>query len=77
MVLKFLTMCLVPCSCGDDGWIRGWRWKEFTNSDVPITLQGNKHESLFLVSKREYHLKHHIGIVPILVCINTICHFFL
>ncbi|KAG7988712.1 hypothetical protein I3843_03G201100 [Carya illinoinensis] len=30
-------------SCGDDGRIRGWRWKEFTNSDVPIPLQaGNQ-----------------------------------
>ncbi|XP_062148721.1 eukaryotic initiation factor 4A-15-like [Alnus glutinosa] len=28
-------------SCGDDGRIRGWRWKEFKNSDVPIPLQGN------------------------------------
>ncbi|KAB1209356.1 THO complex subunit 6 [Morella rubra] len=28
-------------SCGDDGHIRGWRWKEFTNSDVLISLQGN------------------------------------
>ncbi|KAE7998517.1 hypothetical protein FH972_003056 [Carpinus fangiana] len=28
-------------SCGDDGRIRGWRWKEFMNSDVPIPLQGN------------------------------------
>ncbi|KAF5481810.1 hypothetical protein F2P56_002432 [Juglans regia] len=32
-------------SCGDDGRIRGWRWKEFTNSDVPIPLQGTKHEN--------------------------------
>ncbi|XP_075651007.1 THO complex subunit 6 isoform X5 [Castanea sativa] len=29
-------------SCGDDGRIRGWRWKDFTNSDVPITLQGKQ-----------------------------------
>ncbi|XP_075651005.1 THO complex subunit 6 isoform X3 [Castanea sativa] len=29
-------------SCGDDGRIRGWRWKDFTNSDVPITLQAGK-----------------------------------
>ncbi|KAJ0090342.1 hypothetical protein Patl1_13501 [Pistacia atlantica] len=28
-------------SCGDDGRICGWRWKEFTKSDVPIHLQGN------------------------------------
>ncbi|KAK7840373.1 tho complex subunit 6 [Quercus suber] len=29
-------------SCGDDGRIRGWRWKDFTNSDVPIPLQAGK-----------------------------------
>lgn len=29
-------------SCGDDGRIRGWRWKDFTNSDVPIPLQGKQ-----------------------------------
>ncbi|KAL4652507.1 hypothetical protein ACB092_01G238300 [Castanea dentata] len=29
-------------SCGDDGRIRGWRWKDFTNSDVPITWQGKQ-----------------------------------
>ncbi|KAJ0030418.1 hypothetical protein Pint_13423 [Pistacia integerrima] len=28
-------------SCGDDGRICGWRWKEFTKSEVPIHLQGN------------------------------------
>ncbi|KAH9763095.1 THO complex subunit 6 [Citrus sinensis] len=28
-------------SCGDDGRICGWRWKEFTESKVPINLQGN------------------------------------
>ncbi|XP_022754863.1 eukaryotic initiation factor 4A-15-like isoform X3 [Durio zibethinus] len=28
-------------SCGDDGKIKGWRWKEFTESEVPITFQGN------------------------------------
>ncbi|KAM6583484.1 hypothetical protein CsatB_010486 [Cannabis sativa] len=27
-------------SCGDDGRIRGWRWKDCTESDVPIPLQG-------------------------------------
>ncbi|KAK6248727.1 hypothetical protein QUC31_020292 [Theobroma cacao] len=26
-------------SCGDDGKIKGWRWKEFTESEVPITFQ--------------------------------------
>ncbi|WJZ97765.1 hypothetical protein VitviT2T_016344 [Vitis vinifera] len=28
-------------SCGDDGRIRGWRWKEITQSEVHIPLQGN------------------------------------
>ncbi|PON84437.1 WD repeat containing protein [Trema orientale] len=27
-------------SCGDDGRIRGWRWKDCTESDVPVPLQG-------------------------------------
>ena len=27
-------------SCGDDGKIKGWRWKEFTESEVPVTFQG-------------------------------------
>ncbi|XP_057967733.1 THO complex subunit 6 [Malania oleifera] len=27
-------------SCGDDGRIRGWRWKEITNLRVPVHLQG-------------------------------------
>lgn len=66
---------MVPCSCGDDGRIRGWRWKEFTNADVPIPLQGTKHESLFLVFIRAYHVMHQIGIVPILACVNTIVIF--
>ncbi|KAJ6288182.1 hypothetical protein OIU76_024215 [Salix suchowensis] len=28
-------------SCGDDGRIRGWRWDEFMQSQVPGALQGN------------------------------------
>ncbi|KAJ6367362.1 hypothetical protein OIU77_003675 [Salix suchowensis] len=28
-------------SCGDDGRIRGWRWDEFVQSQVPGALQGN------------------------------------
>ncbi|RVX05461.1 THO complex subunit 6 [Vitis vinifera] len=28
-------------SCGDDGRICGWRWKEITQSEVHIPLQGN------------------------------------
>ncbi|KAK9275821.1 hypothetical protein L1049_023092 [Liquidambar formosana] len=28
-------------SCGDDGRIRGWRWKEIKESEVPLPLQGN------------------------------------
>lgn len=28
-------------SCGDDGRIRGWRWEEFMQSQVPGALQGN------------------------------------
>ncbi|XWS70029.1 hypothetical protein CRYUN_Cryun03dG0013900 [Craigia yunnanensis] len=27
--------------CGNYGKIKGWRWKEFTESEVPITFQGN------------------------------------
>ncbi|PRQ46884.1 putative transcription factor WD40-like family [Rosa chinensis] len=29
-------------SCGDDGRIRGWRWKDCIQSDVPIHLQGDQ-----------------------------------
>ncbi|KAK2645314.1 hypothetical protein Ddye_020509 [Dipteronia dyeriana] len=28
-------------SCGDDGRVRGWRWREFSESEVPIPLQGS------------------------------------
>uniref|UniRef100_A0A2P2NMH0 Uncharacterized protein MANES_03G036200 n=1 Tax=Rhizophora mucronata TaxID=61149 RepID=A0A2P2NMH0_RHIMU len=28
-------------SCGDDGCIRGWKWKEVSQSDTPISLQGD------------------------------------
>ncbi|XP_061361648.1 THO complex subunit 6 isoform X2 [Gastrolobium bilobum] len=28
-------------SCGDDGRIRGWRWKELTSSKYSVSLQGN------------------------------------
>ncbi|XP_072054916.1 uncharacterized protein [Arachis hypogaea] len=28
-------------SCGDDGWIRGWRWKELANSNSAVSSQGN------------------------------------
>lgn len=28
-------------SCGDDGRIRGWKWKEFIESEVPLCSQGN------------------------------------
>ncbi|CAI0387328.1 unnamed protein product [Linum tenue] len=27
------------CSCGDDGLIRGWKWKEFTESEIPVSTQ--------------------------------------
>ncbi|KAJ9183797.1 hypothetical protein P3X46_007606 [Hevea brasiliensis] len=27
-------------SCGDDGRIRGWKWKEFTQLEAPISLKG-------------------------------------
>ncbi|XP_048431211.1 DEAD-box ATP-dependent RNA helicase 3, chloroplastic [Pyrus x bretschneideri] len=30
----------VLLSCGDDGRIQGWRWKDWEESDVPIHLQG-------------------------------------
>ncbi|KAA8523273.1 hypothetical protein F0562_009696 [Nyssa sinensis] len=29
-------------SCGDDGRIRGWRWEEILESEVPIPLQGGR-----------------------------------
>lgn len=28
-------------SCGDDGRIRGWKWKDITKSKAPISMQGN------------------------------------
>lgn len=28
-------------SCGDDGQIRGWRWKEFSSSNYSVSSQGN------------------------------------
>ncbi|CAL1413989.1 unnamed protein product [Linum trigynum] len=28
-------------SCGDDGRIRGWKWKEFMESETPVSLQGD------------------------------------
>ncbi|KAK6941357.1 WD40 repeat [Dillenia turbinata] len=31
-------------SCGDDGRIRGWRWKEITNSEGPVLASGNQIE---------------------------------
>ncbi|CAN0901260.1 THO complex subunit 6 [Linum grandiflorum] len=33
-------------SCGDDGRIRGWKWKELIESEVPISLQGNHVKSV-------------------------------
>ncbi|KAG6767747.1 hypothetical protein POTOM_026632 [Populus tomentosa] len=33
-------------SCGDDGRIRGWRWEEFMQSQVPVALQGNHIEPI-------------------------------
>ncbi|CAN1136306.1 THO complex subunit 6 [Linum perenne] len=33
-------------SCGDDGRIRGWKWKEFIQPEVPISLQGNHVKSV-------------------------------
>ncbi|XWS26663.1 hypothetical protein CRYUN_Cryun26dG0049800 [Craigia yunnanensis] len=33
--------CQCSLICGDDGKIKGWRWKEFTESEVPVTFQGN------------------------------------
>lgn len=29
------------CSCGDDGRIRGWNWKDCTQSEVPFHSQGD------------------------------------
>lgn len=28
------------CSCGDDGRLRGWNWKELLNSDILSGTQG-------------------------------------
>lgn len=28
-------------SCGDDGRIRGWKWKELEESETPIHEQGD------------------------------------
>nr|DAD44375.1 TPA_asm: hypothetical protein HUJ06_002605 [Nelumbo nucifera] len=33
-------------SCGDDGRIRGWRWKDILNSENSSTVQGNQSEPL-------------------------------
>ncbi|CAI0387919.1 unnamed protein product [Linum tenue] len=30
--------------CGDDGLIRGWKWNEFTESEIPVSTQGNHME---------------------------------
>ncbi|CAN1136315.1 THO complex subunit 6 [Linum perenne] len=42
-------------SCGDDGRIRGWKWKEFIQPEVPISLQGTRLKEnlvLFIVAFR-------------------------
>lgn len=37
---EFLSGCSLTCaelsSCGDDGRIRGWKWKETLESEVPM-----------------------------------------
>lgn len=32
----FYILADLLCSCGDDGWIRGWKWKEMS-----VPMQGN------------------------------------
>lgn len=39
---------MVLCSCGDDGRVRGWKWKEFGESESSLHLQGVY--TIFLVS---------------------------
>ncbi|MED6210408.1 THO complex subunit 6 [Stylosanthes scabra] len=34
-------MVSLTCNCGDDGSIRGWRWKELVNSNNADSPQGN------------------------------------
>ncbi|KAL8104885.1 hypothetical protein AgCh_028887 [Apium graveolens] len=29
------------CSCGDDGCIRGWKWKDMSNPEVEVSSQGS------------------------------------
>lgn len=38
--------CLL-LSCGDDGRIRGWKWEEVLNSDLPLSMQGNHLNPVF------------------------------
>ncbi|CAJ1941651.1 unnamed protein product [Sphenostylis stenocarpa] len=33
--------------CGDDGWIRGWKWKEFSRSNNTVSSQGNDIKPVF------------------------------
>lgn len=37
----FFFFLVVFRSCGDDGRIQGWRWKEILEAEVPIPSQGN------------------------------------
>lgn len=41
VVIEIFDNLVKSCSCGDDGRICGWRWKEITQSEVHIPLQGN------------------------------------
>ncbi|CAN1136319.1 THO complex subunit 6 [Linum perenne] len=51
-ILCYCDVCIYPTlwyllySCGDDGRIRGWKWKEFIQPEVPISLQGNHVKSV-------------------------------
>lgn len=38
---KFSTFSML-CSCGDDGHLRGWNWKELLNSVIHGDMQGNE-----------------------------------
>lgn len=41
-------------SCGDDGHIRGWRWNECTDIEVPIYLQGSHIEPVMDLMNPQY-----------------------
>jgi len=32
---------ILSCSCGDDGRIRGWKWKEFSSPNYSVSSQGD------------------------------------